>query len=218
MKLCVVFTLFLPVALLTSMVKYPEDDCIQTRIMFTQWRKQHRRNYSGSMEEKKYNTFLENLKKINQLNSIETNYPPEHQPIYGLTPFVDLSTEDFRNKYLNRQINTGSHMKKSTILKTRHKRDVFNGSIPLFFDWSSQTNVVTSVKNQGETGACWAFAGCANIEGLWAIKTGRVSPDLSPQAILDCNGIFNKKKQALACGPQGGNLQAFYEYVIVRTQ
>ena len=44
---------------------------------------------------------------------------------------------------------------------------------------------VTSVKNQGGCGSCWAFAGVAAFEGHYAIKTGGLKR-FSEQQFLDC--------------------------------
>lgn len=57
--------------------------------------------------------------------------------------------------------------------------------IPDSIDWTTK-NVVTPVKNQGQCGSCWAFAGVASIESQVAIKTGKLV-SLSDQNVIDCS-------------------------------
>lgn len=64
-----------------------------------------------------------------------------------------------------------------------HSRKLGN---PSSFDWRNE-GVVTSVKNQGSCGACWAFAAAAFSESK-LIRDGRYSQsiDLSEQFLLSC--------------------------------
>jgi len=53
-------------------------------------------------------------------------------------------------------------------------------STPASFDWRSQNgqNWMTSVKNQGSCGSCWAFASAGVTEGTYNIKSGNPNLDL----------------------------------------
>ncbi|PNX79179.1 cysteine protease [Trifolium pratense] len=57
--------------------------------------------------------------------------------------------------------------------------------IPESVDWRER-GAVTSVKQQGTCGACWAFATMAALEGFWQIKTGKLI-SLSAQHLIDCD-------------------------------
>jgi cathepsin L len=68
--------------------------------------------------------------------------------------------------------------------------------LPKSVDWRT-SGVVTSVKDQGHCGSCWAFAGAATLESHVAINTGLLY-DLSPQQIAMC------APNPDACGGTGG--------------
>ncbi|KAF6215881.1 hypothetical protein GE061_000216 [Apolygus lucorum] len=56
--------------------------------------------------------------------------------------------------------------------------------LPESVDWREE-NVVTSVKQQGECGSCWAFASTAAVESHYAIEQGLLV-DFSEQQLVDC--------------------------------
>lgn len=58
-------------------------------------------------------------------------------------------------------------------------------SLPTAVDWRNE-KVVTSVKDQGHCGSCWAFAATATLESHVALNTGLLY-DLSPQQIAMCS-------------------------------
>lgn len=70
-------------------------------------------------------------------------------------------------------------------------------SLPKAVDWRNTPNVVTSVKDQGHCGSCWAFAASAVLESHVALATGLLY-DLSPQQIAMCAPNPN------SCGGSGG--------------
>ncbi|MGE5403949.1 MAG: C1 family peptidase, partial [Candidatus Saccharibacteria bacterium] len=56
---------------------------------------------------------------------------------------------------------------------------------PASFDWRSQGGM-TSVKDQGGCGSCWAFSTCAAMESAIKIKDN-ITVDLSEQNLVSCN-------------------------------
>ena len=71
------------------------------------------------------------------------------------------------------------------------------GSLPTSFSWSGWdgvsnigTNYMTSVRNQGGCGSCWAFAAVGDMEAQYQINKAKPSSgiDLSEQNVLECSG------------------------------
>ncbi len=79
--------------------------------------------------------------------------------------------------------------------------------LPTYFDWryaNSEHGVgVTSAKNQGGCGSCWAFAAVAALEGLYKIRNNGTQVLLSEQQCLSCD------EYGYNC--EGGNMVACYD-------
>ncbi|CAF3301378.1 unnamed protein product [Rotaria sp. Silwood2] len=76
------------------------------------------------------------------------------------------------------------------------------------FDWRTK-NAVSSVKNQGKCGSCYAFAAVTVLEALYAIKTKSQNvTEFSPQQIVDCS---SEKYENDGC--VGGNFPPSISYI-----
>merc|ERR1719242_270965 len=175
-----------------------------TFTFFQEWQAKHGKVYRSSGETiQRYKHFVDNLKIIDSLN--EKREQPE-DATFGPTQFADLSAEEFRNTVLMSPRRPSLRQKTYNI-----SRPV---KVPESFDWTAEKGVVTSVKNQGHDGTCWAFAGLANVESLWSIRSGKLSPDLSTQSFNDCDGLSDPYKGAVTCGPLGATMAGFYLWAI----
>ncbi|MBN2749990.1 MAG: protease inhibitor I42 family protein, partial [Bacteroidales bacterium] len=78
-----------------------------------------------------------------------------------------------------------SFVKEQQVQKSLRKADYAVKGLPSKFDWRD-LNGATSVKNQGNSNACWSFGSIAAFEGIIKAKTG-VEEDLSEQWLGNCN-------------------------------
>ena len=85
--------------------------------------------------------------------------------------------------------------------------------VPSGFDWRYDGNVtaVTSVKDQGTVGTCWAFSTIGNVEGQWALS-GHSLTDLSTEFLVDCDGSSDETHAD--CSVFGGWPYLAYEFLI----
>lgn len=58
-------------------------------------------------------------------------------------------------------------------------------AVPDSLDWRER-GVVSSVKDQGTVGTCWAFSTIGNIEGQWALSNHSLV-SLSAELLVDCD-------------------------------
>jgi len=141
----------------------------------------------------RYGVFQKNLAEIDQLNAADP------YATFGVTPFTDLSSEEFREQMLMKNFNPPAQTEANTLV-----RDFAVDALPASFDWRDK-NAVTPVKNQGQCGSCWAFSTVEEIESQWILK-GHPAVQLSPQQIVDCDKVDK--------GCNGGDPPRAYQYVI----
>jgi len=164
---------------------------------FRQWMTVHQKVYATAEE---YSTRLTNFKdalhRVAQKNK-------HSSAKYAINKFSDLSTAEFKEKYLM----------KTPVSNPQEGRDVLRPTIasndlPTTYDWRDR-KVVSPVKDQGQCGSCWAFSVVENLESVWMLTknmTADTMPALAPQQLVDCSD--------LDLGCNGGNPPFAYQYVL----
>ncbi len=103
----------------------------------------------------------------------------------GPTSVSNLSSDEFR-QLLGVRV-PPDYEQRRQIAKRKHRliEALPDMAFPQRFDWRDQGGV-TSVKNQGSCGSCWAFSAAAAFESQILIHSGR-NEDISEQAVISCN-------------------------------
>jgi len=162
--------------------------------VFNTWKSIHSKIYETEAEEFiRFENFKKSLTRIAERNSKSSN------PVFGLTKFSDLSTEEFKRGYVPR------NSKSQPLSVLPGNTDI---AVPATFDWRT-TNKVTPVKDQGQCGSCWAFSVVENVESIYMIANnidGNSMTPLSPQEIVDCDSKDS--------GCNGGDPPTAYAYIM----
>ncbi|KAJ8726653.1 hypothetical protein PYW07_001351 [Mythimna separata] len=108
--------------------------------------------------------------------------PVNSYSTFGITPFTDMTREEFESKRLGLKSFQDDPKEACTYV---NDEDIQYNDAPESFDWRDQ-NVVTPVKDQGNCGSCYAFSATGNIEGQYAIKNKELV-SVSEQQIVDCD-------------------------------
>jgi len=157
--------------------------------MFEEWK---------NIFNKKYETPEENSYRMGVFHAnyrIVKDQQPELTYKIGLNLFADLSSDEFKSKYLGLRF-TDAPRKEVPINNLEEN--------PKYIDWRDQ-GIVNEVKNQQQCGSCWAFSAVASMEGKWAqVKNELLS--LSEQQLVDCSQSYGNM------GCKGGWMDYAFAY------
>ena len=163
------------------------------KYLWESFKKEHHKEYSTMEEEtKRFQTFVENLKLIDERNKAEKN-----TAVHGITKFVDLSEGEFRKAYLNYKPDANKNR-----TKAEHIKPLEEGA-SVKQDWTGI--YTTPVKDQGYCGSCWAFSATEQIESDYMREHGE-EEILSAQQVTSCT------KYIFGGGCNGGYTENAFEY------
>ncbi|KAI6669198.1 hypothetical protein NL676_004083 [Syzygium grande] len=131
--------------------------------------------------------------------------------VHGVTPFSDLSPEEFESLYSGVRVGGGG-LGSSNGVAPPAEEEAVNG-LPESFDWREK-GAVTEVKMQGLCCSCWAFSTTGAVEGANFIATGKLL-NLRKQQLVDCDSTCDlSEKTACDSGCHGGLMMNAYRYLI----
>jgi C1A family cysteine protease len=153
--------------------------------------------------------FAKNLDIIKELNEKKEG---GEGVVFGVTQLSHLTPEEFKNQILvsdalSAIVPESQRKHKTSFNRTRplpiHGRRQKRQALPTAFDWRTYS-AVTSVKNQGSCGCCWAFAAVGAVESQYALWNGGLL-NLAEQEVLNC---------AQSNGCSGGTPHAALDLII----
>ncbi|PUZ59370.1 hypothetical protein GQ55_4G035600 [Panicum hallii var. hallii] len=173
----------------------------EVRRLYEAWRSVHRRprcncGKAGEEDRLRLEVFRANLRYIDAHNA-EAD-AGLHTFRLGLTPFADLTLEEFVRRALGFRNATAPRVASTRYLPRA------GDDLPDAVDWRLQ-GAVTEVKNQRQCGGCWAFSAVAAMEGINKIVTGNLV-SLSEQELIDCDSQDS--------GCNGGDMGNAFQFVI----
>lgn len=162
----------------------------------------------------RFDIFTSNMEFVDEYNS-----KPTMSVTLGLGPFADQTLEEFQKSHFglvatpppllssrDSYTYTGCPVLSPNGDGNGHRVDSHNESLPSSFDWRDH-RVLSSVKNQGGCGSCWAFASIEVAESV-AVLDGffDTPPIFSPKQLVDCcDANF---------GCSGGYIDAALQYMV----
>ncbi|XP_066246128.1 cathepsin O-like [Euwallacea similis] len=175
-------------------IQYPKNVMVEEA--FQEYLAKYNKSYPNQTIHKHHlDAFKKSLELIDMLNANKTNYNSAN---YGLTKFSDLTPEEFMLFQNNRRSGVSKYVKQNDV-----DHFFWSDSIPKIIDWR-EAGMVSKVKQQGNCGACWAFAVTECLESMQAIKV-KMLVELSVQQMIDCS-MYNR-------GCEGGDTCSLLQWL-----
>ncbi|XP_026228393.1 cathepsin K [Anabas testudineus] len=161
-----------------------------------QWKGTHSKEYNGLNEEGIRRAIWEKNMLMIEAHNQEAALGM-HSYELGMNHLGDMTSEEVVEKMTGLLVPLNHESSFTMDLDDKVSK------LPKSVDYRKK-GMVTSVKNQGSCGSCWAFSSAGALEGQLAKKTGQLV-DLSPQNLVDC--VTGNE----GCG--GGYMTTAFEYV-----
>ncbi|KFM28904.1 KDEL-tailed cysteine endopeptidase CEP1 [Auxenochlorella protothecoides] len=165
--------------------------------VFELWATHYNKKYAGNDRAHRLEVFTQNAAAIAAHNAQQASFT------MAINQFADLTSEEFSKHFLgyNETLRTDERLTSKRLgFMYENATD-----LPSSVDWRKE-GAVTPVKNQYACGSCWAFSATGSIEGINAIRTGKLV-SLSEQQLVSCDHAKD-----LGCG--GGLMDYAFDYVV----
>lgn len=165
------------------------------------WKARHGRSYADISEEStRLSVWRDNYKMIAEHNMGNYTYQ------LSLNEFADMTQEEFRLFYLAESRAASEFPVSGVMHQMEDGGEEGMASVQGDgVDWR-KSGYVTSVKNQGQCGSCWAFSATGALEAQSAKSTGSLV-SLSEQQLVDCSWRYGN------AGCNGGLMDYAFKYI-----
>ncbi|XP_056331622.1 cathepsin S, ortholog 2, tandem duplicate 2 [Danio aesculapii] len=164
------------------------------------WKKKHVKLYSCEDEEVGRRELWERNLELIAIHNLEASMGM-HSYDLAINHMADMTTEEILQTLAMTRVPSDFKRPAAEFVGTS------GAVVPDTLDWRDK-GYVTSVKNQGACGSCWAFSSVGALEGQLMKTTGKLV-DLSPQNLVDCSTSKYDNK-----GCNGGFMSRAFQYVI----
>jgi KDEL-tailed cysteine endopeptidase len=166
-----------------SLPKSEDTQTIRLRSEFETFASKHGKTYASREEaDFRFKVFSENVIKIEEHNKKEGETFK-----MGINMFTDMTSEEFSARNTLKRSSTPPMKAPSSLVAGVSSKGIVRSAVPTEKNWVTEGRV-GSVRNQGQCGACWAFATIATIESGIAIAQSTTDVlDLSEQQLVDCD-------------------------------
>ncbi|CAL8358653.1 unnamed protein product [Arctogadus glacialis] len=175
---------------------HPLDE-VALDAQWDQWKITHRRDYNGLDEEGIRRAVWEKNSRMIAAHNEEAALGM-HSYEMGMNHLGDMTSEEVSEKMMGLLVPLNRDLTFTAAFDDKLEK------LPKSVDYRKK-GLVTSVKNQGSCGSCWAFSSAGALEGQLAKTTGTLR-DLSPQNLVDC------VTENSGCG--GGYMTNAFSYVM----
>ncbi|RXN30341.1 cathepsin S-like protein [Labeo rohita] len=163
------------------------------------WKKTHNKFYSSKDEELGRRELWERNLELIAIHNLEASMGL-HSYDLSMNHMGDMTTEEILQTLATTRIPPGFKRQALEFVSSS------GSAVPDSLDWREK-GYVTSVKNQGGCGSCWAFSSVGALEGQLMKTTGKLV-ELSPQNLVDCSSSYGTH------GCNGGWMNDAFQYVI----
>ncbi|XP_045172428.2 procathepsin L-like [Mercenaria mercenaria] len=181
----------------TNLLSFVNSELDQDWMLF---KKTYNKTYVDANEEVRRRLYWEDTLQFIQEHNLKFDQG-ESTFTVGENDFADMAEDEFEKTYLRCLILPEVEEEYPEALTEP------DPEAPNQLDWRKR-GFVSSVKNQGRCGSCWAFSALGALEGQQKKYHGGSVSDLSEQNLVDC---ANKKYGNYGC--EGGWMNNAYKYI-----
>jgi len=174
------FAIFAGIPAVGSVHLTPEYVALNAKDMWQTYKHEFGRQYVGGEDQLRFQAFAANMKDAADLQ--------QKNPLaqFGPTELSDKTKEEIRSYTTGYDVSSPCPGLTTSCCELPNEYSAVQlAAAPASIDWRNK-GAVSSVKNQGSCGSCWAFATAGAVEGAWG-AAGHTLKDVSVQEFVSCN-------------------------------